>query len=251
MKPLHMYTLALRTSSIIAAIFMISGCSSAPPLIPAPKLVVESGERWHSVPSLNTPARAMTGDNLYARYKTVTNQTYTVTLENRARASMDLGNELDVSAGRQGPLLRTAHSGRQAICWSSVTKSVVTGASHACLVDNRDTGVFDAAMFQNRERDFPLVAPVPYTVAPDPVDSRTVAPSFKREVLYQGVSKGTVKLSFREFSNDMARPAFTQDILYDLEPDGTALVVFRGLQVKILKAASAELDYVVLSDFKD
>ena len=67
--------------------------------------------------------------------------------------------------------------------------------------------------------------------------------------LYQGVSKGTIKLSVREFLDDMARPAFTQDIPYDLEVDGTAVVVFQGLRIMVLKATGTSIQYIVEKPF--
>ena len=46
------------------------------------------------------------------------------------------------------------------------------------------------------------------------------------------------------FSDDMARPAFTQDLTYDLA-DGDE-IGFRGARIKVLKATNTAITYVVL-----
>ena len=55
---------------------------------------------------------------------------------------------------------------------------------------------------------------------------------------------------FREFKDDMARPAFTQDIEYDLEKDGTSIIGFKGLRIEVLRATNIDITYKVLKDYK-
>lgn len=70
------------------------------------------------------------------------------------------------------------------------------------------------------------------------------AGNFRRELVYSGVSKGTVSLSYREFVTDMARPAFTQDLRYDLAEGDE--IGFRGARFKVLKATNTMIRYQVL-----
>lgn len=44
-------------------------------------------------------------------------------------------------------------------------------------------------------------------------------PSFRRELVYTGRSGSTLNLLYREFKDDMARPAFTQALQYDILAD--------------------------------
>lgn len=67
---------------------------------------------------------------------------------------------------------------------------------------------------------------------------------FRRDLVYSGISGGTVMISYREFSNDLARPAFTQDIRYDLK-DGRE-VGFRGARFEILSANNTTIKYRVI-----
>lgn len=83
----------------------------------------------------------------------------------------------------------------------------------ACLRDTDGDGMFDRIAGGNLiATDFP---PLPYRS--DAVGTGT---GFRKELLYQGVQGDTMRLSYREFANDMARPAFQQDLTYNLEKPG-------------------------------
>lgn len=77
-----------------------------------------------------------------------------------------------------------------------------------------------------------------------PIDLQTASGGFRREIVYGGVAKGVVSLSYREFSRDMARPAFTQQLTYDLA-DG-AEIGFRGARIKVLEANNLGMRYIVV-----
>lgn len=68
--------------------------------------------------------------------------------------------------------------------------------------------------------------------------------SFKRELVYSGKSKGSINILYREFKDDMARPAFSQLIQYDLSEDG--LIGFRGARFQVIKADNISIRYKVL-----
>ncbi|MFA5233872.1 MAG: hypothetical protein WC390_05660 [Sulfurimonas sp.] len=74
--------------------------------------------------------------------------------------------------------------------------------------------------------------------------------SFKYQVLYQGKVENKIKISFREFKNDFIRPAFTQDIEYALESDGTTIIGFKNLRIKVLKATNFDITYKVVQYLK-
>ena len=73
--------------------------------------------------------------------------------------------------------------------------------------------------------------------------------SFKYEALYQGKIGNKIKISFREFIDDMVRPSFTQDIDYELEKDGTAIIGFKGLRIQVLQATNLNITYKVIKDY--
>lgn len=82
-------------------------------------------------------------------------------------------------------------------------------------------------------------------VATTPTSIKTFeADSFVKELVYGGVSQGTVAISYREFSDNKARPAFTQELKYDLSEGD--VIGFRGARFKIIKAGNVSLKYVVV-----
>lgn len=68
--------------------------------------------------------------------------------------------------------------------------------------------------------------------------------SFKRELVYTGLARGSMSITYREYKNDFARPAFSQHLSYDLS-EGT-VIGFRGARFEILNATNLGLKYRVL-----
>ncbi|MWB94599.1 hypothetical protein GON26_09505 [Flavobacterium sp. GA093] len=70
---------------------------------------------------------------------------------------------------------------------------------------------------------------------------------FKKEFVYNGKSGNTLKFVYREYINDMARPAFTQDIQYDLA-DGN-IIGIKGLRIEVISTNNMRIEYKILNDF--
>lgn len=68
--------------------------------------------------------------------------------------------------------------------------------------------------------------------------------SFKRELVYTGVSKNVIFILYREFKDDFARPAFSQELKYDLSE--SRVVGFRGARLEIFEATNQGITYRVL-----
>lgn len=73
--------------------------------------------------------------------------------------------------------------------------------------------------------------------------------NLRRELIYNGLSDSTVRFLYREFISDMARPAFSQELTYDL--DAGSEIGFRGVRIEILEATNVILKYRVLIPFND
>ena len=71
--------------------------------------------------------------------------------------------------------------------------------------------------------------------------------SFKREIVYNGRSGGTIKILYREFNEDRIRPAFSQEVSYDLEQGKT--IGFKTSRFQVLDADNTQIKYVVLHHF--
>lgn len=68
--------------------------------------------------------------------------------------------------------------------------------------------------------------------------------SFKKELVYTGISQKVVSILYREFNEDMARPAFSQDLKYDLSESN--IVGYRGARFEIINATNQGLTYKTL-----
>jgi hypothetical protein len=70
---------------------------------------------------------------------------------------------------------------------------------------------------------------------------------YKQEFIYNGKVGNGIKFIYREFINDYARPAFTQDLQYDLSEDKT--IGFRGLRLEVINASNTTIKYKILNHF--
>jgi hypothetical protein len=70
--------------------------------------------------------------------------------------------------------------------------------------------------------------------------------SFKQELLYNGRTGTTVRFTYREYKDDFARPAFFQDLTYDLNESKT--IGFRGMLIDILEASNSTIRYIVRTE---
>lgn len=69
--------------------------------------------------------------------------------------------------------------------------------------------------------------------------------SLNRELVYTGISGNTVSILYREYINNLARPAFTQEIKYDLKT--SKIIGFKTARFEIIKADNASITYKTLS----
>lgn len=73
----------------------------------------------------------------------------------------------------------------------------------------------------------------------------------RHELLYSGVDRKTLLVSYREYASQSeadlyARPAFAQDLRYDLAASDT--IVFRDYRMRIIEATNEAIRVVVLSE---
>lgn len=70
---------------------------------------------------------------------------------------------------------------------------------------------------------------------------------FKQEFIYNGKIGSSLKFIYREYINDMARPAFNQELQYDLNESN--IVGFKGLRIEVVNATNTNIEYKILSSF--
>lgn len=70
---------------------------------------------------------------------------------------------------------------------------------------------------------------------------------YKQEFIYNGRIGNNLKFIYREYVNDYARPAFSQDLQYDLSESN--IIGFKGLRIEIFEVTNTQIKYKVLSSF--
>jgi hypothetical protein len=104
---------------------------------------------------------------------------------------------------------------------------VAPGQERRCLLDDDGDGKFDRIASNDVVQAYPIepadYSPKGLAHLPPPTSG------FRREIIYQGMAAGSLKLSYREFKNDMARPAFSEDIQIPLSPVFPQQFAVKGL----------------------
>lgn len=73
----------------------------------------------------------------------------------------------------------------------------------------------------------------------------TVPGSFRTELVYNGRAGSSIKILYREYSKDMARPAFSQELTYDLSDSD--IIRFRKFRLKVISADNEQIIAKVLA----
>lgn len=71
--------------------------------------------------------------------------------------------------------------------------------------------------------------------------------SFQQTLIYSGKIGKKINLGYREFSNNAARPAFNNDVEYDLS--ASKIIGYKGARVEIIEATNELIRYKVIRNF--
>jgi hypothetical protein len=119
----------------------------------------------------------------------------------------------------------------------------VTAFNMICLYDSNSDNIFDEWL--NDSGFFPskLKEPIPYRLVK--IAKEQDSDRFNYVILYQGATADTIKFSYREFSNDLARPAFTEEINIPREPF-PAMIRIKNLQIEVLNISGLGMKYKIV-----
>lgn len=115
-------------------------------------------------------------------------------------------------------------------------------AKGPCFLDDDGDGKFDRQAADEIEMARKIKPPAPYTMTPVSVARDD---NFKRAILFQGATADSLRFSYREFKNDMARPAFTEELTIPREPFPT-MILLKDLQIEVLGVSGMGLRYRVI-----
>ena len=223
--------------------FLSTGCTKTP----APTYI----EKANSIPKLNTVSTREVGENLYLKQG---NMSYYVELttppEELKSTSFNPWWLLAGPAGL-GVMLLTSDSNEDKLksltlrSWKNTNWNMICNEDNDCLVDkNNDNHFTHSGNYPDGELN-KLEKSIAY------VKKSIIHPdSFKYVALYQGKVGNKIKVSYREFIENMARPSFTQDIEYDLKPNELTTIGFKGLRIDVIEATNLQVKYKVTKDYK-
>ncbi|WP_151965038.1 hypothetical protein [Acinetobacter soli] len=71
--------------------------------------------------------------------------------------------------------------------------------------------------------------------------------SFQQTLIYNGKIGNKINIGYREFSGDFARPAFTNNVEYDLSE--SKQIGYKGALIDVINASNQSITYKVLKNF--
>lgn len=261
--------------------FVFIGCLEPlpePPLKPIPGNMIDEALIYHDInktsgleiirtPEFNIEKTVEVGENLYQKINQISFDTYRVDLLTNTEGSLfnggwirtDIQNDIIPSIRPAYRYSDPKHNekiihilyhwmNKNAMCMPAGSYSYDNKPISICLVDVEDSGYFSVATYSNKDKIYPLLNKAKYTLTKTPPVYNQE--SFKYEVLYQGKIENRIKISFREFKDNMLRPAFTQDIEYELNKNNTTIIGFKGLRIEVIKATNLDITYKIIQDYK-
>lgn len=111
-----------------------------------------------------------------------------------------------------------------------------------CFLDDDGDGMFDRHARDGYTMARKLKEPVHYS--PTEISLSRVD-SFKRVFLFQGATSDSLRFSYREFQDSLARPAFTEDLTIPRE-QFPSVVMLKDLRIEVLGVSGMGLRYRVV-----
>lgn len=140
---------------------------------------------------------------------------------------------------------RFAYAGLAPADWAYKGKFDSTSTVAAFYRIKKD-GSIDAAWTQDGDPT-PVYMDVPGLAGKVSIKSTSTpdASFLRRELLYTGRNGGHLTILYREYINDTARPAFSQQLQYDISND--PVIGYQGAHFRVIEANNTSITYEVLS----
>ena len=71
--------------------------------------------------------------------------------------------------------------------------------------------------------------------------------SFQQTLIYSGTVGDKINVGYREFSSSVARPAFNNEVEYDLSE--SKIIGYKGAQIEVIEATNEYIKYRVIQNF--
>lgn len=216
----------LRLIQGFSVIAILVGCASAP--IQVPFTDQRKGET-----EVGTSARAFVGDTIYRKFDIKEQfEGYVSGVIKVAGVTVTLADtrvQRMLIDGEDGGVTRDAISGI----------GLFGGASPLlplALIDEDSDGAFESYDYQGTKGEIKNPVLVDW-------EQSSRSDGYSRELIYQGRDGDNLKLFYREFNDDFRRPAYDQEVQYDLSE--SEYVQFKGLTILVEEANNEYLIYTI------
>lgn len=223
----------------LAITMTLTGCASMS--ITEPSFV---SERTGRIPELDSVSDATVGSTIFSQFRYWSKTGYQ--LMSPVSTRLMFGR---VQADAGDFVMPSKVDGQAAYCTEkpAYSDALTPLFKPACFIDKAGSGSFGSvkAMPGMVWIETSLDSPVRYE------RNELILPradAKKYELLYQGISSNTLRLAYREYINDFARPAYFQDVSYEVTKF-PADITFRSVRISVLGADNNGIHYRVLSGF--
>lgn len=144
-------------------------------------------------------------------------------------------------------LVRSIADGKEAYCTERLTMHNLRGVptKPTCFVGSLRESTFTHVMVPADAIWWGTDLPQPLRFEQQEV-SMPRSDSMRRELIYLGAAAKVIRLAYREYLGDLARPAFAQDVSYDVG-ELPMQVAFRNARFEVLSVSGSSITYRVLS----
>lgn len=136
--------------------------------------------------------------------------------------------------------MKDVNDGRDLYCGTvKMIRLGVPSEGPFCFEDTKNNGTFDRLWYVITKGSESISEPPQYNVIDEP------SSGYKQELIYQGKSGNVVNILYREYTGNLVREAFSQNISYTLEENGPTKARFKGLTVTIYSVDNNGIKYSV------
>jgi hypothetical protein len=189
-----------------------------------------------TVPEIGVETTVAAGGDVFSYAHVYTIDGYKTNVPSRPSGWFGLGAQ-DVPADTMLVPVYTSRAAKGCVPFAGTLE-----ANGPCFIDDDGDGTFDRTAADKATTANKLKAPLPYSASKISISRED---SFKRVVLFQGATSDSLKFSYREFKNDMARPAFTEELSIPREPF-PAMIMVKNLQMEVLGVSGMGLRYRIV-----
>lgn len=174
--------------------------------------------------------KAYVGDILYTKYD------YKSRDFSRPSGQINCGWACKLQLNGDNMFLASTINGKYGACGNSINAAGIL--VYVCLTDEDRSGAFD--QWKIAQAGGKIKNPIPYTMqTAERVDG------VKKELIYQGRDDETLRFRYREYIQNIVRPAYDQTVEYNLNED--KVVTFRGMRILVENANNQEIAYRIIS----